>query len=57
MPSSSLRFAINLGNALLAEQSATGELQGLTVDLARRIARSCQQTERQIGRASCRERV
>ncbi|EHS89035.1 transporter substrate-binding domain-containing protein [Klebsiella oxytoca] len=46
MPSSSLRFAINLGNALLAEQSATGELQGLTVDLARRIARSCQQTER-----------
>ncbi|MDU1520388.1 MAG: transporter substrate-binding domain-containing protein [Klebsiella grimontii] len=46
MPSSALRFAINLGNALLAEQSADGELRGLTVDLARKIAHSCQFQER-----------
>ena len=45
MPSSALRFAINLGNALLAEQLTDGSLQGLTVDLARKIAHSCQQPE------------
>lgn len=46
MSSSALRFAINLGNALLAEQSTDGELRGLTVELARKIAESCQQPER-----------
>lgn len=38
--SSALRFAINLGNALLAKQLTDGSLQGLTVELARKIAES-----------------
>ncbi len=33
-----LRFAINLGNAVLARQTAAGEPAGITVELARRIA-------------------
>lgn len=45
MSSSALRFAINLGNALLAEQTADGELRGLTVALAHKIARICRQPE------------
>lgn len=44
--SSALRFAINLGNALLAKQLTDGSLQGLTVELARKIAEFCQQPER-----------
>lgn len=33
-----LRFAINLGNAVLARQTTAGEPAGITVELARRIA-------------------
>jgi len=33
-----LRFAINLGNAVLARQTKAGEPAGITVELARRIA-------------------
>jgi len=38
-PSGTLRAAINFGNAVLAQKSASGEAQGVTVDLARELAR------------------
>jgi polar amino acid transport system substrate-binding protein len=38
-PSGKLRAAINLGNPVLAGRSAGGELQGVSVDLARELAR------------------
>ena len=39
-PTGKLRAAINLGNAVLAQKdAATGELKGVTVDLARELAR------------------
>jgi polar amino acid transport system substrate-binding protein len=38
-PSGKLRAAINLGNPVLAGRSATGQLQGVSVDLARELAR------------------
>jgi polar amino acid transport system substrate-binding protein len=37
-PSGRLRVAINLGNGVLAQQSATGELSGVSVILARALA-------------------
>jgi polar amino acid transport system substrate-binding protein len=37
-PSGQLRAAINLGNPVLASRSAGGELQGVSVDLARELA-------------------
>lgn len=37
-PSGTLRAAINLGNAVLAGVTDKGELKGVTVDLARRLA-------------------
>ena len=36
--SSRLRFAINLGNAVLAHLGETGEPAGLTVELSHRLA-------------------
>lgn len=39
---SALRFAINLGNAMLAGQSSGGELHGFTVELAKKMAAACQ---------------
>ncbi|HFZ8996551.1 TPA: transporter substrate-binding domain-containing protein [Citrobacter freundii] len=36
-----LRFAINLGNAMLATKNAHDELQGLTVELAKKMADAC----------------
>jgi polar amino acid transport system substrate-binding protein len=38
-PSGKLRAAINLGNPVLAGRSANGELHGVSVDLARELAR------------------
>jgi polar amino acid transport system substrate-binding protein len=38
-PTGRLRAAINLGNAVLAQKDAGGELRGVTVDLARELAR------------------
>lgn len=38
-PTGRLRAGINLGNAVLAKQTTTGELAGTTVDLAREIGR------------------
>jgi polar amino acid transport system substrate-binding protein len=38
-PSGKLRAAINLGNMVLAQRSAAGELMGITVDLARELGR------------------
>lgn len=38
-PSGKLRAAINLGNPVLAGRSANGDLQGVSVDLARELAR------------------
>lgn len=38
-PSGTLRAAINFGNAILAQRDATGAPAGVTVDLAREIAR------------------
>ena len=38
-PSGKLRAAINLGNPVLASRGAGGELQGVSVDLARELAR------------------
>ncbi len=37
-PTGSLRVAINLGNSVLAQQSADGALQGVSVDLANELA-------------------
>ena len=37
-PSGKLRAAINLGNPVLASRAADGELQGVSVDLARELA-------------------
>ena len=38
-PTGRLRAAINLGNSVLAQKDASGELRGVTVDLARELAR------------------
>jgi polar amino acid transport system substrate-binding protein len=38
-PTGKLRAAINLGNIVLAQRSAAGELMGVTVDLARELGR------------------
>jgi polar amino acid transport system substrate-binding protein len=38
-PSGTLRAAINLGNPILANQDAAGELVGVSVDLARELAK------------------
>jgi polar amino acid transport system substrate-binding protein len=38
-PTGRLRAAINLGNSVLAQKDAGGELRGVTVDLARELAR------------------
>ena len=38
-PTGKLRVAINLGNMVLAQRSAGGELMGITVDLARELGR------------------
>ncbi|HUO20967.1 MAG TPA: transporter substrate-binding domain-containing protein [Caulobacteraceae bacterium] len=39
-PTGVLRAAINLGNSVLAQQDAAGELHGVSVDLARALGRS-----------------
>lgn len=38
-PSGTLRAAINLGNAVMAQKTGAGELRGVTVDLARELGR------------------
>jgi polar amino acid transport system substrate-binding protein len=38
-PSGTLRAAINLGNAVLAQKASNGDLKGVTVDLARELGR------------------
>jgi polar amino acid transport system substrate-binding protein len=38
-PTGKLRTGINLGNAVLAQKSASGELGGISVDLARELAK------------------
>jgi polar amino acid transport system substrate-binding protein len=38
-PSGTLRAAINAGNVVLVQKNARGELQGVTVDLARELAK------------------
>jgi polar amino acid transport system substrate-binding protein len=38
-PTGKLRAAINLGNVVLAQKSASGELGGVSVDIARELAR------------------
>ena len=38
-PSGTLRVAINLGNAVLAQKAPNGDLKGVTVDLARELGR------------------
>jgi polar amino acid transport system substrate-binding protein len=38
-PTGKLRAAINLGNIVLAQRNAAGELMGITVDLARALGR------------------
>lgn len=40
----SLRFAINLGNPVLAQQQQDGELTGITIALARKIAAAMNRT-------------
>jgi len=38
-PTGTLRAAINLGNSVLAQKDANGEIKGVTADLARELAR------------------
>lgn len=38
-PTGTLRVALNLGNRILVRRSASGEVEGITVDLARLLAR------------------
>jgi polar amino acid transport system substrate-binding protein len=38
-PTGKLRAGINLGNAVLAQKSASGELSGVTVELARELGK------------------
>lgn len=40
----SLRFAINLGNPVLAQQQKDGELTGITIALARKITAAMNRT-------------
>ena len=49
--SSRLRFAINLGNAVLAHLGETGEPAGLTVELSHRLGR-----HRRVRPLSCRRK-
>lgn len=53
--SSRLRFAINLGNAVLAHLGETGEPAGLTVELSHRLATALGR-HRRVRPLSCRRK-